>query len=354
MKNYVQLKAAVVYSGGDLSYVSQPGSVDSILDDSISADSISADNQDTLIQLTEISEILLSLGFEVIQIACNESIATLETSLLKTQPDFVFNLVETLNGSDKLIYLAAALYEMQKLPYSGCDAISLATLSSKLNQKRLLRLACLPTAEFFSQSGPNKLFDVSFEQKSWIVKSDSEHASVGINSDSVVKNTNAAIKKIEQKTNQFGGVWFAEEFVDGREFNLSIIETENGLPRVLPAAEIVFENFPQHLPKIVDYAAKWDSESEVYAATKRSFEFTSNDQVLLTTLEDLCVKCWFLFQLKGAVRVDFRVDKNGQPWILEINANPCLSSDAGFMAAADRAGLTPNDIIKMLLPVNLI
>ncbi len=332
MKKIKKLKAALVYSGGDSS---------------------SADDQDTLIQLTEICQVLKDLDFETFHLSCNESVTSLEKSLMLLKPDFIFNLVETLKGSDSLIYLAAALYEMLKIPYTGCNAISLATLSSKIRQKKLLKLAGLPTADFFVMNDEETLAEKSSRIKSWIVKSDSEHASVGINSDSVVATAAEALKKIADKTLEFSGVWFAEEFIDGREFNISIIEDINGKPQILPVAEIVFENFPKGLPKIVDYAAKWDSDSEVYAATKRSFEFSADDHTLITKLEKICSQCWFLFQLNGAVRVDFRVDEKGEPWVLEVNANPCLSSDAGFMAAAARAGLTPSQVIKKLIPVQI-
>ena len=60
-------------------------------------------------------------------------------------------------------------------------------------------------------------------------------------------------------------------------------------------------------------------------------------------------ECWTAFELKGYARVDFRVDADGRPWVLEINTNPCISPDAGFMAAADRAGLSLQDVIRRIL-----
>ena len=65
--------------------------------------------------------------------------------------------------------------------------------------------------------------------------------------------------------------------------------------------------------------------------------------------ENITKKCWHLFVLKGYARVDFRVDEQNQPWVLEINANPCLSPDAGFVAAAARAGLSVEDIIQRIV-----
>lgn len=328
MVSSVSIKAALVYSGA--------------------ADE-SADNQDTLVQLEEIIEILNRLNMQTYAIAFKQCVGKVEKDLATIKPDFVFNLVETLNGTDHLIYLAAGLYEMMKTPYTGCTAISLAMLASKTHQKQLFRHAGLPTADFFVAES-----EVDFSGGPWIVKSDTEHASVGISSDSVVQTVAEAKKIIEQKKLVFGGSWFAERYIDGREFNLSILPLENGKLQILPPAEIRFVNFPKDKPRIVDYAAKWNVESDVYRATQRSFELAPEDQSLVMKMQNICQQCWHIFSLSGAARIDFRVDRYGNPWILEINANPCLSSDAGFMVAAEKAGLSAQDVIKQLLPSTIL
>ena len=130
-----------------------------------------------------------------------------------------------------------------------------------------------------------------------------------------------------------GGECFAEAYIDGREFNLSLLASKAG-PQVLPPAEIRFEDYPEGKTRIVGYRAKWHESSFEYLHTVRSFEFPPEDDELLSRLKDLAVRCWSLFDLRGYARVDFRVDRDGRPWVLEVNVNPCLSPDAGFFAAA--------------------
>jgi len=209
-----------------------------------------------------------------------------------------------------------------------------------------LSLAGLPTPDFINEFH-NKLP----KSGPWIVKSDTEHASVGMDSESVVKTSVDAKKKILEKQNDLGSKWFAECYIDGREFNLSLLVDLDGRPQVLPAAEILFVDYPESAPKIVDYATKWETESFGYKATFRRFDFDEDDKALLAQLEDLCYQCWDLFGLKGAARIDFRVDVFGNPWILEVNANPCLSSDAGFMAAAQKKEISLQNVIKRLFPL---
>jgi D-alanine-D-alanine ligase len=94
------------------------------------------------------------------------------------------------------------------------------------------------------------------------------------------------------------------------------------------------------MPKIVDYRAKWDETAYAYHHTPRTFDFDPNDFPLLETLKMLSLECWKCFGLSGYARVDFRVDSANAPWVLEVNANPCLSPDAGFAAALDQAGIS--------------
>ncbi|MCU0585751.1 MAG: hypothetical protein MUC46_06745, partial [Desulfobacterales bacterium] len=110
-------------------------------------------------------------------------------------------------------------------------------------------------------------------------------------------------------------------------------------PQLLPPAEILFEGYPENRPRIVGYRAKWDPDSFEFSHTPRRFEFPRQDAALLERLGALALSCWKLFGLNGYARVDFRVDGGEEPWILEINANPCLSPDAGFAAALETAGI---------------
>ena len=97
------------------------------------------------------------------------------------------------------------------------------------------------------------------------------------------------------------------------------------------------------------YRAKWQADSFEYHHTPRRFDFPPSDAPLLDQPRSLAEQCWTLFGLRGWVRVDFRVDAAGQPLILEINANPCLSPDAGFAAALEQASLPFEQAIQRIL-----
>jgi D-alanine-D-alanine ligase len=162
-----------------------------------------------------------------------------------------------------------------------------------------------------------------------------------------------ARRELAARAARFGGSWFVERYVDGREFNLSVLDGPNG-PEVLRAAEILFLDFPAERPRIVDYEAKWITGGFAYHRTPRRFlSGTKKNEPLAAGLRDLALRCWSVFGLSGYARVDFRVDHDGHPFVLEVNGNPCLSPDGGFMAAAAHAGLGFDDVIVRIVEAAL-
>jgi D-alanine-D-alanine ligase len=177
-----------------------------------------------------------------------------------------------------------------------------------------------------------------------------EDASIGLDDAAVGEVVDPARLPalVAERAAGLGGEAFAEAYVEGRELNLSLLEKDAGV-EVLPSAEIVFEGYPPGKPRIVGYAAKWHEGSFEYRHTPRRFDFPAEDAALLAELEGLSRRAWSLFGLSGYARVDFRVDAAGRPWILEVNANPCLYADAGFAAAAARANLGLRDLVLRIV-----
>jgi D-alanine-D-alanine ligase len=175
-----------------------------------------------------------------------------------------------------------------------------------------------------------------------------EHASIGIDEGSVVEAPHKAAMVARRRQRRYGGEWFAERYIEGREFNLSLLGGPDGV-ELLPPAEMLFLGYPANKRRIVDYAAKWHVGSFEFCNTVRRFDFGADEQPLLTELEAIAKSCWRLFGLRGYARVDCRVDAAGRPWVLEVNVNPCLSPDAGFAAAAERRGLDRAEAVRRIV-----
>lgn len=308
------------------------------------------DEQDTLVEVHEVSEALVRLGYEVCALSCSLDLQALADALKKLRPRAVFNLVESLEGKGRLIHLAPSLLDHMGLPYTGASTEALFLTSNKLVAKTLLKKAGVPTPSW-TIAGALRSGSLPFGPP-YIVKSVWEHASVGLDEDSVVWDERALPEEIRRREVRHGGKWFAEAYIEGREFNLSLLESEAG-PELFPPAEILFEGYGPGKPQVVGYRAKWEEDSFEYTHTPRTFTFSDPDRPLLRRLSDLAVLCWSLFGLRGYARVDFRVDAGGNPWVLEINANPCLTNGGGFVSAAEQGGISYDCLIERILKICL-
>ncbi len=302
-----------------------------------------ADDQDALVQVAHIEDILVSLGHETLRIPLSLDLEAARANLTQAEPDLVFNLLESVDGHNRLIHLGPALLECVGIPFTGSPSTPVFVTTNKTFSKTIMQKAGLPTPGWMEGNGDSAWTGEAPGDR-FIVKPVWEDASVGITDESVLARM--APRRLRRLLSAAGrnGERFAEACIDGREFNISILEMD-GAPVVLPAAEILFEDYPASKPRIVGYPAKWEQNSFEYRNTVRRFDLSDGDRPLISRLAELTRECWRLFGLHGYGRVDFRVDASGRPFIIEINVNPCLSPDAGFAAAAARARLSPHDII---------
>ncbi len=316
------------------------------------------EDQDTLVQVEAVAGALARLGHESTTVACTLDLAAMREELLRQRPDVVFNLVESLAESDSLAYLPPAVLDALGLPYTGnCTEAQFLTAHKVFAKHRMLE-AALPTPAWIcvgwvERSEPHQQsaeLQGELGERTWIIKGLWDQGSRGMEDDAVLKGLGRAEvqERLARRTARTGRPCFAEEFIEGREFNLAMLADRTG-PQTLPPAEIEFSAYPPDKPRIVGHRAKWQPDSFEYRNTIRRFDFTLADEPLLEQLRHWALRCWEVFQLRGWVRVDFRVDAAGRPWILEVNTNPCLSPDAGFAAALARASLSFDEAIRRIV-----
>lgn len=329
------------------------------------AEDAGRDEKDVLVQVDVVSEGLAVLGHEPVAVPVSLNLEEAARMLTVLHPAIAFNLVESLSGKGSLIHVVPALLDALKIPYTGSGTEAIILTSNKVLAKKWLGAAGLPTPPWFTAAERREELNVSGP---WLVKSAWEHASIGLDEDSVIPEADRGrlLAELETRRDALGGACLAEAFIDGREFNLSLLAAgrdpgcgtdgrvgpslaHRSGPEVLPPAEIRFDAYPPGKVRVVGYRSKWEEDSFEFGHTPRSFEFPETDAPLLVRLKELALRCWRLFDLKGYARVDFRVDKEGRPWILEVNTNPCLSPDAGFRAATLRAGLTFSEVLKRII-----
>lgn len=308
-----------------------------------------SDDLDVLEQSKFVSKILKKLGYEVEQkpfeVDFLKDKKHLETTKIKEEikrinPLFVFNLVESIRESDSLAFWAPQIFEENSIPYTGCTKDSIFKTRTKIETKKILEKNGILTPYWLTLKDlPKK----TLLNKKYIMKFNINHASKNLGN--TLLETRESIKEeLEPKGEDF----FVEEYIDGREFNISMIGSVGNV-KILPFAEMKFVDWPINRLKVMGYSAKWNSNSGEYKRTQRTFKFSDSDKSLLKKIKGICKKCWNIFGLRGYARIDFRVTKEKIPYVLEINANPCISPDAGFIKAAYKAGMDNEKIIKEII-----
>jgi D-alanine-D-alanine ligase len=329
-----------------------------VLHDRVPSDH-SRDELDTLVQVEAVSRSLADLGHSPVSVEFHHDIDSVIDAIGRLNPEVVFNLAESLRGRGQFISFAPLVLEYLNLSYTGCPARAIFLTSDKILTKRTLSLAGIPTPPWLSSDEPEGQPGAGEGLAGrFILKSIWEHASIGLDGDAVVEVESAQELRacLQKKNRAGGGAFFAERYVEGREFNISLLGGSRLPPRrgrqppdVLSPAEMTFEGFPDGMPRILDYRAKWEEGSREFASTVRSFDFAAGDAPLLRNLSELSLRCWNTFGLNGYARVDFRVDREGRPFVLEINANPCIAPDSGFIAAAVKSGMSFPDVVGRIV-----
>jgi len=301
------------------------------------------DEVDVLNAAESIRQVLETEEFEPVTLAADPGFRFIPV-LKAMNPFLAFNLVETFGGSADAAAMIPTILKFLKIPFTGSSHRTLFLTTDKILTKNILSEAGLPTPSLFKRQDSDH-----FIPGWYIFKPVREDASIGISDDSVrdVRSYSQAQQILESFEKAESIPFFGEHFVPGREFNVSVIE-HGGTAQILFPAEMIFTGDVNPF-KIVDYESKWVESSPRYRQSNRTFTYSESDQVLLNRLRELTEQCWHLTGLQGYARVDFRVDEDNQPWILEVNANPCISPDGGLAAAALYEGLSYQELILRII-----
>lgn len=300
------------------------------------------DELDVVEQADMVESACRELGFITARMEMDMDLKKTINHITREKPYILFNLVESLENKGELAFIAPSLFSSLSIPYSGSPVIPLFLSSNKvMAKKELLRLG-LSTPRWFGIDETDLLDPAG----RYILKPIWEEGSLDLDESSVFCGNDQAMKRrVSSRSREH---YFVEEYIEGREFNISILAGHEG-PEVLPLAEMQFLEFPEGKPKILGFRSKWDESSFEYLHTTRTFTGREDDCLLQDRLTGMCITCWKGFGLRGYARIDFRVSETGDPLIIDINANPCLSSSGGFSAALDQAGYTFTEGIRRIL-----
>ena len=296
----------------------------------------SPDENDTVDQVNFVADSLADIAVLKIYRTDRRNLDGLTEAIISFCPDVVFNLAE-----NRLIHVVPLLLDELKVPYTGNSAASLLMTTDKLLFKKLMPKAMTPPFVTERRGRIRKGY-------AYIIKPVNGDASVGIDDDSVFypRDTDDARCRLRKRKVPS----FAEMFIDGREFSIAVLPDKTGNFEVFPPREVCFHDFPADKPKILGYKAKWAEDSFEYQNTPTKTNGLKNEpgllRLMMRRVDTVCKR----FALSGYARIDFRVSRQGVPYVLEVNANPCISPfGSGFYNSFTEKGYKGSDLVKRII-----
>jgi D-alanine-D-alanine ligase len=288
----------------------------------------------------EIFEALGKLGYEPFYQVLdgkNQSLA----AAARAEADLIFNLTESYAGDDTKDMNIAAYLDLLGRAYTGAGPHALYLAQDKALAKKIFAFHGIKTP-YFATSFRGKLdhsHDIEFPL---IVKPTSEDGSIGIDASSVVNSVKELMEKIHYIQEEFDSPALIEEYIEGREIYASVLGNEN--PEVLPLVELDLSRLPEGTPRIAGTDVKWEKETEAYKVTKAA---PVEDLVDATVkrLSDTALAAYQALKLRDYGRIDMRLSKKGEVFVIEANPNPWLSTGAEFVMAARKAGRSYTQLI---------
>ncbi|MFA6357489.1 MAG: ATP-grasp domain-containing protein [Candidatus Omnitrophota bacterium] len=253
--------------------------------------------------------------------------------------DIVFNISEGLTGRNRESQVPILL-EMAGVPFVGADALTLGLTLDKVMAKKIFLAEKIPTPNFFEASSADALIDQAHCKFPLIVKPRFEGSSKGLSESSRVENAEELKKQVDFITKTYRQPALVEEFISGQEFTVAIIGNDN--PEVMPVVQIKIDGKLKLNDKFYTFARITSDRLEYICPAKIS-------QELKKKLNDLALKVYRSVECRDFGRVDFRVDNEGNPYVLEINPLPSLSTEDVFMLIANNIGITYNQMVGKIL-----
>jgi D-alanine-D-alanine ligase len=294
-------------------------------------------------EVEAVHKALTDLKYPIVRAPLSPPLKQVREKLKSLKVDLVFNLFEGFDGRPETEAIVAGMLVELRLVHTGCPASALALALDKSKTNIVLQSAGVPTPEYQLLSPENlSIFYLNFP---CIVKPRAEDASHGISEESVVYDFTALGNQVRKISQFYGGEAMVEEFIDGREFNVTVLGDRE--PIVLPISETVY-SLPPGVPRILTFAAKWDPESIYF----RGSQVTCPAEIDEDTRQRIAQAALSAFKLVGCsgyARVDFRMSNEGEPKVIEVNPNPDISPEYGVARQAQAVGMSYDQLIERIV-----
>jgi D-alanine-D-alanine ligase len=296
--------------------------------------------KDVLREVEAVYKAIEELGHLVEPLPVTDDFTNFFKDISSRNLDVVFNLCERMWDDSSGEILMAHIFETLDFSFTGSDSRALWLGLNKDKAKTALSLFGIRTPSF-------KMFATEKDSLDGlnlplIIKPNLEDGSLGIESTCVVSDIKSLRKKVREMLQEFKRPVIVEEYIDGREFNVSILGDI-----AIAVGEVEF-NFPKGEPKILTYNAKWDENSDEYKNTTTICPANLNKKKE-KRIKDIALRASKAIGCRDYARVDIRMDSLGNIYVIEVNPNPDISPDSGFSKALEATGLSYKAFVNQVI-----
>jgi len=293
---------------------------------------------------------LRKLGHDVRIIDVTSNLGLIRNAILEWKPHIAFNMLEDFHGVSVYDHHLVGYLELMQTPYTGCNPRGLMLARDKALAKQIMtfhRIRVPQFAVFMKGKLVRRPRSLPFPL---MVKSTIEESSTGISQASIVKNDEQLTERVHFIHESVGTNAIAEQYIEGRELYVGILGNQR--IRALPIWELILSKMPEGTARIatakvkfsLDYQEKYDITSRAARGLKPAME----DQIIR-----LCKRTYRSLHLSGYARIDLRLSEEGQPYVIEANPNPDITSYEDFAQSAKAAGLDYPHLVQRILNLGL-
>ena len=296
----------------------------------------------------DVFQALKANGYEVSILGLYDTLTPLFEEIAENRPDVIFNLVEVFHDKTYLEKNMTALLEMLEIPHTGASADNMFACSNKGLNKKILAFHRVKVPWFYTFYRHRKVWLPKKMRFPAVIKPLSEEASRGISQASIVDSEEAFLERVRFIHDNMNLDAIAEEYIDGREFYVTIIG--NKRLKVLPLRELIFGELPEDA-RIATYKAKWD---DIYRERWgiKSVYAGKLPNGLEKEIVDVCKRAYRAMDIRSYLRFDIRVAGDGKVYIIEANANPCIAKIDEVAQSAAKVGISYNQLIKRIVELS--
>lgn len=289
------------------------------------------------------------MGHEVLPVGVYDDLGVIRQAIDQFKPHIAFNLLEEFHGDSLFDQHVVSYMELRRLPYTGCNPRGLTLGHDKALSKKILVYHRIPVPNFTVVPVNRKIRRPRRLAFPLFVKSLAEEGSVGISQASIVYDDEKLMERVSFIHRQTKGPAIVEQFIEGREIYVGVLGNQQ--LRTLAPWELFIANLPEGAPIIATDRVKWDYQYQKKAGVMTKAAKLTPEQH--NRLAHLSKRIYRNLYLSGYARLDFRLDAQGQFYLLEANPNPNLSFGEDFAEAAEHTGIGYEALLQKIITLGL-